>query len=349
MPPISERLQGAWCDRGGLALLLLPVAFAFRALVGLRRGLYRFGWLRTERLPVPVVVVGNLVVGGAGKTPTVRAIVALLKRSGFRPGIVSRGYGRGDDRVLAVEPDTPAALAGDEPLLLRRGAQVPVFVGRDRAAAGRTLLQAHPEVDILVSDDGLQHLRLGRDAEVVVFDERGAGNGWLLPAGPLREPLERRLTARRLVLYNAPTPTTSLPGFLGTRSLAGAVALPDWWAGRAADPELLASLRGRRLVAAAGLARPERFFEMLRAFGLDVDARPLPDHFDFATLPWSPDTADVIVTEKDAVKLRPERVGATRVWVAALDFGPEPAFETQLLRLLDGHPARTSADGNPIA
>jgi len=127
------------------------------------------------------------------------------------------------------------------------------------------------------------------------------------------------------------------------------VALADWWDGRAPAPHLLTSLRGRRLIAAAGLARPERFFAMLRAEGLDIEPRPLPDHFDFATLPWPHDTADAIVTEKDAVKLRPERSGATRVWVAALDFVPEPAFETQLLRLLDGPSPRAAAHGNPIA
>ena len=350
MPAIWERLQRAWSDRRGVALALLPLALLFRALVALRRALYALGWLRQERLPVPVVVVGNLVAGGAGKTPTVRAIVAALQRRGHRPGIVSRGYGREQAGVLAVEYATSAHLAGDEPLLLRRRTGVPVYVGRDRVATGRALLQAHPGVDVLVSDDGLQHLRLARDAEVMVFDERGTGNGWLLPAGPLREPLDRTVPANRLVLYNAPAPTTPLPGFLATRCLSGALALADWWAGASPDPGVLAALRGRPIVAAAGLARPERFFEMLRAQGLDVLALPLPDHFDFASLPWPADAADVIVTEKDAVKLAAERAGTARVWVAALDFMPDPAFEARLLRLLDApFQAATIAHGNPLA
>jgi tetraacyldisaccharide 4'-kinase len=349
MPAISEQLQRAWSDRRGAAIALLPFALLFRALVALRRALYALGWLRRERLPVPVVVVGNLVAGGAGKTPTVRAIVTLLQRHGHRPGIVSRGYGREHAGVLEVEPGTSAHLAGDEPLLLRRRAAVPVFVGRDRVAAGRALLQACPDVDVLVSDDGLQHLRLARDAEVLVFDERGVGNGWLLPAGPLREPLEHALPAGRLVLYNATTPTTSLPGFLATRRLSGALSLADWWAGAGPDPDILAALCGRPVVAAAGLARPERFFGMLRAQGLDVIALPLPDHFDFASLPWPADAADVIVTEKDAVKLPPERAGAARVWVAALDLVPEPAFEAQLLRLLEGPFEAATDHGNPLA
>jgi len=349
MPAISERLQRAWSDRRGIALALVPLALLFRALVVLRRALYGRGWLQRERLPVPVVVVGNLVAGGAGKTPTVRAIVALLQRSGHQPGIVSRGYGGAHRGVLAVEPGTPAHLAGDEPLLLRRRSAVPVFVGRDRVAAGRALLRAHPAVDVVVSDDGLQHLRLARDAEVLVFDDRGVGNGWLLPAGPLREPLERVSPAHRLVLYNAAAPTTPLPGFLATRCLSGALALADWWSGGAPDPQALAALRGRPVVAAAGLARPERFFAMLRAHGLDIVALPLPDHFDFASLPWPASAADVIVTEKDAVKLPPERTGAARVWVAALDLLPEPAFEMRLLRLLDARFDAATAHGNPTA
>jgi tetraacyldisaccharide 4'-kinase len=349
MPAISERLQRGWSDRRGIALAVLPLALLFRSLVALRRAGYGRGWLHREHLPVPVVVVGNLVAGGAGKTPTVRAIVELLQRSGHRPGIVSRGYGGAHRGVLAVEPGTPAQLVGDEPLLLRRRSAVPVFVGRDRVAAGRALLQAYPDVDVVVSDDGLQHLRLARDAEVLVFDERGVGNGWLLPAGPLREPLQRVSPPDRLVLYNAAAPTTPLPGFLATRRLSGALALADWWSGAPADPGALAALRGRPVVAAAGLARPERFFAMLRAHGLDITALPLPDHFDFASLPWPADAADVIVTEKDAVKLPPERAGTARVWVAALDLQPEPAFETRLLRLLDGPFEAATAHGNPIA
>ena len=351
MPGWSARLQRAWTVRGPAARLLLPLACLFGAVTRLRRSLYRVGWLRTMHLPVRVIVVGNLISGGAGKTPTVLALVELLRRHGYTPGIVSRGYGGRATRVMAVVPDTPARLCGDEPLLMRLRTGVPVFVGRDRVAAAQALLRDHPGVNVIVSDDGLQNLRLGRDVQVLVFDERGAGNGWPLPSGPLREPLPRALPSGSLVLYNADQATTPLGGWLAQRRLAGAVALGEWWQGRPALPQTLDVLKGRRMIAAAGLAQPERFFRMLRAAGIDIEALPLPDHFDYATLPWPGATTAVIVTEKDAVKLDPGRVGDVQVWVAALDFAPAPAFDTEVLRLL-GHsvPFPTSpAHGNPIA
>ena len=347
----SHRLERVWLGRGPLALALLPLAWTFGALTALHRWLYRLGWRRAQTLPVPVVVVGNLIVGGAGKTPTVMAIVALLRRHGFTPGIVSRGYGRSDDGTLEVQPHTVAAACGDEPLLMRLRTGAPVFVGRDRAAAGRALLHAHPAVDIVVSDDGLQHLQLARDAQVLVFDERGVGNGLLLPAGPLREPLPSSVPARSVVLYNASAASTPLPGSLATRSLAGVVALAAWHAGQGGSMAELESLHGRPLVAAAGVARPNRFFEMLRQHGLQISPLPLPDHFDFTTLPWPAGTSDVVLTEKDAVKLPAARVGATHVWVAALDFALPAAFETALLSLLPAppKPVHGPAHGNQTA
>ncbi|CAN5321443.1 hypothetical protein BH11PSE9_BH11PSE9_20010 [soil metagenome] len=227
----SARLQQAWRGRGPLACALLPLAALYGAVTALRRTLYRIGWLRSTRLPVPVIVVGNLLAGGAGKTPTVMALVAMLRRHGYTPGIVSRGYGRSGDAFVDVTPQTPATQAGDEPLLLRLRTGAPVVVGRDRAGAGRKLLRLHPKVDIIVSDDGLQHLALARDAQVLVFDERGAGNGWLLPAGPMREAMPAEVPPRSVVLYNAASQTTRLKGTLAQRSLAGAVGLRDWWRG----------------------------------------------------------------------------------------------------------------------
>ena len=338
MPRFAARLQRSWAGRGPLPRLLLPVATLFGALVGLRRWLYGAGLLHAEQLAVPVIVVGNLIVGGAGKTPTVLALVDMLRRHGRAPAVLSRGFGGSHADVLAVQPEMPASLCGDEPLLLRLRAGVPVFVGRDRVAAGRALLHAHPEVDVIVSDDGLQHLRLGRRVQVLVFDERGAGNGWLLPAGPLREPLPDAMPPASVVLYNAVKPTTPLPGWVAQRTLGGAVALQAWWQGRAASREALAALQGRTIVAAAGLGRPERFFDMLRQAGLDIEPLPLPDHFDFTILPWPADTTEVIVTEKDAVKLDPSRVGGLQVWVVALDFQPAPAFDAEVLRLLGSPP-----------
>ena len=335
--------------------MLLPVAAFYGLLCALRNGLYRAGLLRSRALAVPVVVVGNLVAGGAGKTPTVMAVVRALRAHGFRPGIISRGYGRLESDLIDVQPDTAAARCGDEPLLLRLRTGAPVVVGRDRVAAGQALLRLHTGVDVIVSDDGLQHRRLARQAQVLVFDERGVGNGWLLPAGPLREPLPRAVPRHTLVLYNANAATTSLPGTLATRALAGVVSLGDWWRGHPPGPLALDALRGRPVVAAAGLARPQRFFEMLRASGLNITTLPLPDHHAFSTLPWPAQTEDVVVTEKDAVKLNPASMGRTRVWVAALDFDTGASFDAVLVAMLPrplAHPpAHTpeSAHGSPSA
>jgi tetraacyldisaccharide 4'-kinase len=335
---LAARLQAAWLERGFVARLLWPVSVLMATTVALHKLLYKLGVLQATQLPVPVVVVGNLIVGGAGKTPTVMAVVELLKQRGFRPGIVSRGYGRHDDSVLEVTATTPASQGGDEPLLLRLRCNVPVWVGRYRAGAAMALLREHPSVNLIVSDDGMQHHRLARDAQVVVFDERGVGNGWLLPAGPLREPLTAQPPQRSVVVYNAARPSTAWPGEMAQRSLEGVVGLSEWWAGKPASMQALQALQSKPVWAAAGMAQPERFFSMLRAAGLQqMQTTPLPDHFDFTTLPWPADTPDVIVTEKDAVKLKPDQMGATSVWVAPLNFALHPASNAALLRLLPPH------------
>jgi len=339
----SRRLQRAWLTRGPLATVLWPLSLLFGAVVRIRRALYASGRLPAQRLDVPVIIVGNLIVGGAGKTPTVIAIVQMLQRRGFRPGVVSRGYGRRDDSVLVVDDDTPAHQAGDEPLLIRRRTKAPVAVGRDRVAAGEFLLSVVPDIDVIVCDDGLQHLRLERTLQVLVFDERGVGNGWLLPAGPLREPLPVRTPKQSLVLYNAKRRTTRLKGELVSRSLTGITLLNDWRRGVAPSLAALAVIQREApqpILAVAGMAQPQRFFAMLRDRGLVITKCPLPDHYDFKALPWPADTPDVVVTEKDAVKLDPARIGSTRVWVATLDFALPASFEAALLAHLPPSPAR---------
>ena len=327
-------MNRTWSGRGPLSTLLLPIAWGLEAGTSVRRRLYARGMREVSRLPVPVIVVGNLIVGGAGKTPTVIALVDMLRLRGYTPGVVSRGYGRFGDEIVAVSPDSSSDRVGDEPLLLSRRTGASVVVGADRVAAGHALLSLDPAVDVVVSDDGLQHLALDRDVEVLVFDERGAGNGRLLPAGPMRERLPHATSPRQIVLYNAPAPTTPLAGFTARRSLAGVVPLAEWWSGVGPGVDSLAALRDKDIVAVAGLAQPERFFAMLRDHGLRVRELPLPDHADFATLPWPADAGDVVVTEKDAVKLPPSRRMGTRVWVARLDFTPEPAFDSAVLALL---------------
>jgi len=337
---LSAALQRQWWNNPPTwrAQALRPLAGLYAQLARLHR------WRqRPQALDMPVVVIGNLIVGGAGKTPTTIAVVRLLRAFGWHPGVVSRGHGRRSDAILAVSRDSRAIDCGDEPLLIRLRTGMPVMVGADRVATARALCAAHPQVDIIVADDGLQHHRLARDLEIIVFDERGAGNGLLLPAGPLREALPGRIPARTLVLYNAQRVTTHLPGWLASRRLRGLMPLADWWQGQAADPAHWRALRDAPVLAVAGVAAPERFFAMLREQGLtQLQTLALPDHHAFDDLPWPASTADVIVTEKDAVKLRPgalpERIGATRIWVAPLDFEPEVAFAAALKRFYPNPP-----------
>lgn len=348
-------LQQAWLSRGLLARALWPLSVIFRVIVALRAVLYRLGILRARHLPVPVVVVGNLIAGGAGKTPAVLAVVSALQSEGWTPAIISRGYGRSPQApaILEVQGDTTPQFAGDEPLLLRRRSGLPVFVGADRVAVARQALAAHPATDILVSDDGLQHRRLPRSAQVIVFDERGCGNGWLLPAGPLREPCPARPPAGSVVLYNAPEPSTPWPGHVARRRIAGLVSLPRWRLGLGPEDDSLEQLirQGMPLLACAGIANPQRFFDMLSAAGLRFTPMALPDHHDYARLPWPADAGDVIVTEKDAVKLGVDSDGEVghgpRIWVAPLDFECGPDFHAALRSLLPPPPPIRNPDGHP--
>lgn len=248
---------------------------------------------RAERLPVPVIVVGNIVAGGSGKTPVVVALVDALRGAGYSPGVVSRGYGGRTHGPHAVAIDDDPAVCGDEPLLIRRRTGAPVTVGRDRVEAGRYLIERHP-VDVVVSDDGLQHYRLHRDIEIAIVDgRRRLGNGRLLPAGPLREPASR-LSQVDQVLVNGPRDADE-PGF--DLALADACALVD---GRC---HVLGDFAGAPVHAVAGIGDPSRFFAALRAAGIDVIEHPFPDHHAYV-----PDDLDfagampVLMTEKDAVK-----------------------------------------------
>jgi tetraacyldisaccharide 4'-kinase len=303
-----------------LARVLQPLSWLYGGAAALHRALYDHGLRQRERAPVAVIVVGNLVAGGAGKTPTVIALLAQMRELGYRPGVVSRGHGRRDAAMRFVTRDSAAAEVGDEPLLIHLRTGAPVAVAARRIDAARALCAAHPEVDLLIADDGLQHHAIARDAQVIVFDERGLGNGLLLPAGPLRQPLPPRVPDCTVVVYNAEHASTPWPGLLGQRSFAGVLPLPAWWRGERGDGSAWAELRGRRVTACAGIAMPQRFFSMLQRQGLSIEPIALPDHASFDVLPWPSNAQDVVVTEKDAVKIRPERVGSARVWVAPLDF-----------------------------
>jgi len=331
-------LLRAWQRRGPLAWSLWPLSWVYGALAALHRSVYRLGLQRIEHLPVPVVVVGNVVAGGAGKTPVVVAVVEHLQALGLRPGVISRGYGRHDDgschEVRADETD--AAQSGDEPLLVARRCQVPVVVGARRVEAARRLLALYPQTQVLVSDDGLQHAPLGRDIEICVFDARGTGNGWLLPAGPLRERWPRAVD---LVLR--PADVTGIEGFDITRRLAPQAIRAD------GTRRALADFAGTTGVAAvAGIAQPEAFFAMLRATGI-VPARTLalPDHHDYAQRPLDlPAHLEVVCTEKDAVKLWRQRPQA---WAVPLQVEIAPGFWAAFDRLLAAK--LSSADGRETA
>jgi tetraacyldisaccharide 4'-kinase len=323
---LAARLQRDWWhpQPTPYTAALLPLAGVYAALAWLNRLPWQMGWRQAYHPGVPVIVVGNLIVGGAGKTPTTMALVAWLRQQGWQPGIVSRGYGRTSAALCVVNRNTAAPQCGDEPLLMHLRTGAPVVVHADRAKATRALLQAHPEVDLIVSDDGLQHHRLARDAALIVFDARGAGNGQLLPAGPLRQRLPAQLPESHWVVYNAPLPSTPLPGHCAQRTLAGAVALNDWWQGAPARLDALNRLAQQSqhtpVWAAAGIAEPERFFNMLEQQGIQLHRCPLPDHADLATLPWPATAGQVLITEKDAVKLPPAPPGGPGIWVVALDF-----------------------------
>ena len=188
------------------------MSLLFRTLSGARAALFRAGWLAASRLPVPVVVVGNIYIGGTGKTPLTIWLVQALQAAGMRPGVISRGHGGAGEQPRAVTAGATPFEVGDEPLLIHQRTGCPVMVGRDRAATGRALLAAHPDLDIVLTDDGLQHYALQRDIEIILFDGRGAGNGWLLPAGPLREPVSRR---RDFTVINTPQLTPELARAVG--------------------------------------------------------------------------------------------------------------------------------------
>jgi tetraacyldisaccharide 4'-kinase len=270
------------------------LAALYGAAVSLRRKLFRKGLLRSHKLPVPVIVIGNVSVGGTGKTPLTIAVVQRLREAGWKPGVASRGYGRSDEsRAAWVSADTPPAQGGDEPVLIARRAGVPVRVDRDRSAAARELIASG--CDVIVCDDGLQHYRLRRDMEIEVIDgHRRYGNGRLLPAGPLREPPERGAECDFRVVNGGDASFGEWP-----MQLRAECAVP-MHGGRSRP---LASFGGHRVHAVAGIGNPQRFFEMLRSLAIGVVPHAFADHHRYVAADFEfGSELPVLMTEKDAVK-----------------------------------------------
>lgn len=310
---IERALHEVWSHRGIAASLLYPFSLVYLAIA--RR---KAAKTAPVELPVPVVVVGNIYVGGTGKTPITIALVRELKAAGFTPGIISRGYGRASNEAHLVDDESPASEVGDEPLLIRRATRAPVAVGRDRVAAGRLLLERNPTINVIVSDDGLQHRRLARDVELAVVGARGLGNGWALPAGPLRELPSRLDEVDAIVLSaNEDIVESRTPRFAATSQLGDAVRLADGARRSIEDISHRIAEKEAKVLAAAGIAAPERFFNMLAAHDIEGKTMGLGDHFAFDTNPFAGSQADYIfITGKDAVKAaqNPEIKNDRRVW-----------------------------------
>jgi len=340
----AQRLVAEWYAPRLTALTaaLTPLALAFRAVATTRRALYEHGMLRRDRVRAPVVVVGNIAVGGTGKTPLVIALARALAARGWHPGLVSRGHGGDGASVRAVSADANPDEVGDEALLLARSG-FPLWIGVDRAAAARALLAVHEDCDVLICDDGLQHYALARDVEIAVIDaSRGVGNGRALPAGPLREP-ESRLTEVDAVVIHGPAAVARGPRQFTMRLVGDRFVLlgaPDVIEGPAA-------FRRPGVHAVAGIGNPRRFFDDLRAMGIDATCHAFPDHHRYSArdLEFAGASA-VLMTEKDAVKC--ERFADARFWSRPVDATIEPALIARVEEKLRGsqtaRAARMSGD-----
>lgn len=324
-------LERHWQRVTLVSALLYPLSVIFRAVVAFRRLAFARSLLQTVRVGVPVIIVGNVTVGGTGKTPLVLWLTEFLSQQGFRPGIVSRGYGAAERDATAVTPTSDPARVGDEPVLLAQRSGCPVWVGQDRVAAARGLLEANAQCNVIVSDDGLQHYRLARDVELAVIDgSRKLGNGFMLPAGPLREPASR-LREMDAIVINGGTRLADPARRAVSSKLEGSIFR------NLLNPEHAASaefFQRRRVHAVAGIGNPARFFEHLQALGLDFEPHAFADHHAFTAGDLEFDDCDAIVmTEKDAVKCG--SFANETQWVLRVDAVPDAALGRLILRKLN--------------
>lgn len=319
------RIDTHWYRGSAWLWLLLPISLLFCLLVSIRRGLYRWGVLQSVRFSVPLIVVGNITVGGSGKTPLVTYLVERLRQHGYRPGVVSRGYGgQAESWPQTVTADSDTSLVGDEALLLARRCRCPMVVGPDRAATVEQLIRDH-NVNVVISDDGLQHYRMGRDIEIAVLDgERRLGNSLCLPAGPLREARGRLKTVDFIVTNGA-----ARAGEWSMQLQPGeAVSL------KGEQSRALFGFSGKSLHAVAAIGNPARFFNTLRVAGLTITEHPFVDHHPFVEgeLDFA-DEAPVMMTEKDAVKYF--KYATARHWYLPVSATLDDEFSRQLLERLE--------------
>ena len=308
---VLDLILRAWQRKNALFyLILVPLSWLFGALVALRRGLYKRGILQSQALTVPVIVVGNLNLGGSGKTPVVMWLVQQLKQNGYKPGVISRGYGANVGAPISVNASSHASVVGDEPLLIFKRSACPVFVGPNRVQAGQNLLKAYPECNVMISDDGLQHYRLKRDVEIAVVNGDALEAAYLLPAGPMREP-SSRLNEVDAIVFN------------GKKTLGAAfeMQLVGTQFYNLLEPSLKANavdFAGKNVKAIAGIGKPEQFFAHLRNLGLTFDGVSFDDHHAFTAQDLERLDCDaLIMTEKDAVKC--QEFAQKNVWVLPVE------------------------------
>jgi tetraacyldisaccharide 4'-kinase len=329
-----KRLDHYWYARSPWLVLLTPLSLLFRVLVRARRAAYRRGLLRSQRIDVPVIVVGNITVGGTGKTPLVAWLADYLGEQGFKPGIIARGYGgRAASWPQQVRADSDPAVVGDEAVLLAGLTGCPLAVGPDRVAAARALIK-YNDCDLVISDDGLQHYALQRDIEIVVIDGvRRFGVGFMLPAGPLREPVSRLREADLLVVN----------GIGGAGEHPMKLKSGDAHNLRADGvTKKLSEFRDSRVHAVAGIGNPERFFQSLRQVIRRVEEHAFPDHHRFRANDLRfDDDAPVLMTAKDAVKCR--RFASGIEWYVPVKAEMSRDFQARLNALLDARGCRTVA------
>lgn len=319
-------LQDSWYKEMYISTWIMPISMIYLDIIRLRRFLYRKGIYKSTRLPVPVIIVGNITVGGTGKTPLVTWMSNFLQEKGFKPGVISRGYaGKAQGLAVTVNADSRPEEVGDEPLLLARHCRCPVVVCSDRVAAAQQLLQQQ-DCNVIISDDGLQHYALQRDIEIAVIDgRRRFGNGYCLPAGPLREPVER-LGEVDLKIVNGSA--VEPDEYDMTYRVRHAVHLGS---GKTAPLQTFAA---QPVHALAGIGNPDSFFSLLEETGLQVIAHAFPDHYPFSASDVNfRDQKTVLMTEKDAVKCFP--FAGDLHWYVPIDAEPQAQFTERLLTLLE--------------